>query len=178
MSVARADEVQGHRLPKIPRLEGMQLHSLLMDEPPCLEINSNTMGVNAIRNMLEVHDRAVAICQGAHLANLKAYAQKLISFLTQRTDSDSGLRNANIMEAQQGDQKNWGVISDLMSDRGWSMDDSLHELTHIRHDLPGWLQLRPRLPKASAPSSAAAPRQESGKSKGKGWIWGCKSIVQ
>eukprot|EP00435_Cladocopium_sp_Y103_P004327 s1988_g1.t1 len=54
MSVARADEVQGQRLPKMPKLGGMQLHSLLMDEPPCLEINSNTMGVNAIRNMLEV----------------------------------------------------------------------------------------------------------------------------
>eukprot|EP00435_Cladocopium_sp_Y103_P046824 s1882_g13.t1 len=168
MSIARADEVQGQRLPKIPKLEGMQLHSLLIDEPPCLEINSNTMGVNAIRNMLEVHDRAVAICQGAHLANLKAYTQKFISFLTQRTDSDSGLRNANIMEAQQGDQKIWGVISDLMSDRGWSMDDSLHELTHIRHDLPGWLQLRPRLPKAPAASSSSTPRQEQGKSKGKG----------
>eukprot|EP00435_Cladocopium_sp_Y103_P044479 s2619_g12.t1 len=134
MSVARADEVQGRRLPKLPKLEGMQLHSLLMDEPPCLEINSNTMGVNAIRNMMEVHDRAVAICQGAHLANLKAYTQKFISFLTQRTDSDSGLRSANILEAQQGDQKIWGVISD----RGWTMDDSLHELTHIRHDLPGY----------------------------------------
>ena len=57
MSVARLDEVQGQRLPKMPKLEGMQLHCLLLDEPPCLEINSNTMGVNAIRNMLEVHDR-------------------------------------------------------------------------------------------------------------------------
>eukprot|EP00435_Cladocopium_sp_Y103_P029288 s1740_g7.t1 len=168
MSVTRADEVQGQRLPKLPKLEGIQLHSLLMDEPPCLEINSSTMGVNAIRNMMEVHDRAIAICQGAHLANLKAYTQKFISFLTQRTDSDSGLRNANVLEAQQGDQKIWSVISDLMSDRGWTMDDSLHELTHIRHDLPGWLQLRPRIPKSSASSSSAAPRPESGKAKGKG----------
>ena len=50
MSMARSDEVQGQRLPKMPKLEGMQLHSLLMDEPPCLEINNNTMGVNATRN--------------------------------------------------------------------------------------------------------------------------------
>ena len=27
------------------------------------------------------------------------------------------------------------------------MDDSLHEMTHVRHDLPGLLQLRPRPPK-------------------------------
>ena len=43
-----------------------------------------------------------------------------------------------------------GVISDLMSDRGWTMDDSLHEMTHIRHDLPSWLQLRPRVQKSPA----------------------------
>ena len=35
-----------------------------------------------------------------------------------------------------------------MQERGWSMDDSLHEMTHVRHDLPGRLQLRPRPPKA------------------------------
>ena len=169
MSVARAEEVQGQRLPKVPKLEGMQLHSLSLDEPPSLEINSSTMWVNAIRNMLEVHDRAIAICQGAHLANLKAYTQKFISFLTQRTDGDSGLRNANILEAQQGDQKIWGVISDLMSDRGWSLDDSLHEMTHIRHDLPSWLQLRPRAQKVQPGSSSTPPRTRSdlGKSKGK-----------
>ena len=167
MSSARAEEVQGQRLPKVPKLEGMQLHSLLIDEPPTLEINSSTMGVNAIRNMLEVHDRAVAICQGAHLANLKAYTQKFISFLSQRIESDSGLRNANILEAQQGDQKIWGVIADLMADRGWSLDDSLHEMTHIRHDLPSWLQLCPRMQKSTSTSSSTPPRAEFGKAKGK-----------
>ena len=36
-----------------------------------------------------------------------------------------------------------------MQERGWSMDDDrLHEMTHVRHDLPGLLQLRPRPPKA------------------------------
>ena len=167
MSVARAEEVQGQRLPKVPKLEGMQLHSLLLDEPPSSEINSSTMGVNAIRNMLEVHDRAVAICHGAHLANLKAYAQKFISFLTQRTDGDSGLRNANILEAQQFDQKIWGVIADLMADRGWSLDDSLHEMTHIRHNLPSWLQFRPRVQKTLSAGSATPQRTDLGKSKGK-----------
>lgn len=102
------------------------------------------------------------------MANLKAYTQKFISFLTKRSDGDSGLRNANILEAQQGDQKVWGVISDLMSDRGWTMDDCLHEMTHIRHDLPSWLQLRPRAHKSSASSSIPSNRQDLGKSKGKG----------
>ena len=42
------------------------------------------------------------------------------------------------------------------------MDDSLHEMTHVRHDLPGLLQLRPRPPKA------IPWQQDSGISLGKG----------
>lgn len=168
MSLAKSDEVQGQRLPKLPKLEGMTLHSLLMDEPPTIEINSSTMGVNAIRNMMEVHDRAIALCQGAHLANLKGYTQKFLSFLTQKTDPDAGLRNANITEAQHADQKVWGVIADLMSERGWNMDDALHELTHIRHDLPSWLQLRPRAIRQQTGNPPPVNRPDLGKGKGKG----------
>ena len=94
--------------------------------------------------MLKVHDRAIAICQGAHLANLKAYTHKFVSFLTQKVDAETGLRNANVVEAQAADRQIWAVISELLQERGWNLDDSLHEMTHIRHDLPGLLQLRPR----------------------------------
>ena len=114
--------------PKCPSWRTPQF-AHVMDEPPGLEINSSTMGVNAIRNMLEVHDCAVAICQGAHLANLKAYTQKFTSCLTQIADSESRLRYANILEAQHDDQKIWGVIAVFMANRGWTINDSLHELT-------------------------------------------------
>ena len=161
--------IQSGRAQKIPKLEGLSLHSLLLDEPPALEINSSNMGVNAIRNLLEIHDRAIAICQGAHLANLKAYSHKFLSFLTQKVDAETNLRNPNVIEAQHADQKIWGVISDLISERGCSLDDALHEVTHIRHDLPGLLQLRPRVPKPtplSNPSPYLRPDPQKGKGKG------------
>lgn len=75
LSQTKSEEITGGRAQKMPKIDNMSLHNLLLDDPPSLEVNNNSMGVNSIRNMLEVHDRAIALCQGAHLANLKAYTK-------------------------------------------------------------------------------------------------------
>ena len=63
MSVTRAEEVISQRASKIPRVEHASLSSLLLDDPPALEISNSGMGINAIRNMLEVRNVAIALCQ-------------------------------------------------------------------------------------------------------------------
>ena len=165
LTVAKADELAHQRQAKMPKLELASLRTLLVDDPPSLEISNGSMGINSVRNLLAVHDVAVAMCGGAHLANLKAYSHKFVSFLTQRTDPETMLRCASITESQAADRQIWNTLSDLMQERGWSMDDSLHEMTHVRHDLPGLLQLRPRPPKAIPwqPEPGLSP----GKGKGK-----------
>ena len=147
LTASKADELSQQRQAKLPKLEVASLHNLLVDEPPSIDISNGSMGINSVRNLLAVHDVAIAMCGGAHLANLKAYSHKFVSFLTQRIDADSMLRCASITESQAADRQIWGTLSELMTERGWSMDDSLHEMTHVRHDLPGLLQLRPRPPK-------------------------------
>ena len=171
MSVSKAEDLSSQRGSKVPRLESLGLHSLLIDEPPALEISNTGMGLNAMRNMFDVHNVAVALCGGAHLSNLKGYTQKFFTFLTQKVDPDSGLRTATILECQAADRQIWQQISDLMLDRNWSMDDALYEFANIRHDLPSLLQLRPKPPKPMAWSSAKGERpleQKGGKGKGKG----------
>ena len=155
---------------KMPKLELASLHTLLVDDPPSMDISNGNMGINGVRNLLAVHDVAVAMCGGAHLANLKAYySHKFVGFLTQRVDPETMLRCASITESQAADHQNWNTLSDLMTDRGWSMDDSLHEMTHVRHDLPGLLQLRPRPPKAIPWQPPPGVFSEKGKGKfGKG----------
>ncbi|CAL1162910.1 unnamed protein product [Cladocopium goreaui] len=148
LTMAKSEEVASQRQSKIPKLEVASLHHLLVDEPPAIDISNTGFGVNAVRNLLAVHDMAVAMCGGAHLANLKAYSAKFLSFLTQKVDPDSMLRCASITEAQAADRQIWAAIADLMSERGWDMDNCLHEFTHIRHDLPG--------PSVSAASISAA----------------------
>ena len=167
ISLTRSEEISSNRAQKMPKIDHLGLHSLLFDDPPSLDVSNNAMGVNSIRNMLEVHDRAIALCQGAHLANLKAYTHKFIGFLTAKYDGD--LRNPSVLEAQHADQKVWTVIAELM-ERGCNMDDCLHEMTNLRHDLPSLLQPRPRVFKPlPAPSSqTASPRGDGPKGKGQG----------
>ncbi len=81
LTVAKADELGHQRQAKMPKLELASLHSLLVDDPPSLEISNGSMGINSVRNLLAVHDVAIAMCGGAHLANLKAYSHKFLGFL-------------------------------------------------------------------------------------------------
>ena len=85
------------------------------------------------------------------------------------------LRCASITESQAADRQIWNTLSDLMAERGWSMDDSLHEMTHVVHDLPGLLQLRPRPPKATPTPWQPPPGVFSEKGKGKFGKGGTKS---
>jgi hypothetical protein len=167
ISLTKSEEISGNRAQKMPKLDNLGLHALLFDDPPSLDVSNNSMGVNSIRNMLEVHDRAIALCQGAHLANLKAYTHKFLGFLTAKYDGD--LRNPSVLEAQSADQKVWTVIAELM-EKGWAMDDCLHEMTNLRHDLPGLLQPRPRALRSLPPPSSqtSSPRMEGPKGKGQG----------
>jgi len=118
LTLAKAEEVTAQRQSKMPKLEVATLHHLLVDEPPCIDISNSGFGVNAVRNLLAVHDMAVAMCGGAHLANLKAYSAKFLGYLTQRVDPETMLRCASITEAQAADRQIWASVADLMSARG------------------------------------------------------------
>ena len=62
LTVCKADELAHQRQAKMPKLELASLHTLLIDDPPSLEINNGNMGINSVRNLLAVHDVAVAVC--------------------------------------------------------------------------------------------------------------------
>ena len=104
MTQSRMEDMVIYQRPKIPKVEGLQLHQLLWDEPPSLEVNNQGMGVNAIRNMLEVHNTAMSLVGACHLQRLRSYTLKFMGFLTQRLDADSGLRPPNVLEAQAADK--------------------------------------------------------------------------
>ena len=166
MTASKADEITTGRSSKLPRIEGLGLHNLLIDNPPELDVNNGSMGLNMVRNMLEVHDRAIALCQGFHLQNLKAYTHKFLGYLTMKYDQD--LRPPTVLEAQSADKQIWSAVAELM-EKGWSMDDSIHELTVIRNDLPSLLQARPKplkQPAAHAASTQSRPEHSKGKTKG------------
>lgn len=185
LSQSKSDEVSSGRGSKQPRIEGLSLHQLIYDEPPAIEINSQSMGVNAVRSMFDLFNVAVALAEGAHMAHLKAYSLKFLGFITQRYDQDTGLRTPNIMEAQAADKHLWAIIGELVMDKGWSLDQALHEMTYIRSDMAMLLQARPRMLRpqnpptkgsgkssstwsSTPPSTSNSSGGKKGKSKGKG----------
>ena len=43
------------------------------------------------------------------------------------------------------------TIAELVNEKGWTLDQALHEVVHMRSDLATLLQARPRAPKAILP---------------------------
>ena len=143
------------------RVEGIQLHSILMDDPPAMEISSGGLGLHALRQMFETFAFAMAMAEVCHLSSLKSYYLKFLSLMTQKFDADTGLRGSTILEAQAADKALITTAIDLVMERSWTWDDALYEVTHIRADLTSLLQPRPKLPKPAVPT-----RQDFSSGKG------------
>ena len=62
ISMARAEELKSGRSAKLPKLEGLALHELLLDNPESIEISNTGMGVNSIRSMVELHNFGILLC--------------------------------------------------------------------------------------------------------------------
>ena len=174
LSMAKSEDITSGRSAKVPRIESLGLHNILVDEPPAVEVSNSSMGINAVRTMFDLHNAALALVESAHLAVLRAYSIKFLSHLTQRLDQETGLRNPTILEAQSADKLIWGAISELVAEKGWSLDQAVHELTHVRSDLATLLQARPRLPRPAPPNLTLKgggkfqPEIKGGGKKGKG----------
>ena len=164
LSMAKSEDITSGRSAKVPRIESLGLHNILVDEPPAVEVSNSSMGINAVRTVFDLHNAALALVESAHLAVLRAYSIKFLSHLTQKLDQETGLRNPTILEAQSADKLIWATISELVSEKGWSLDQAVHELTHVRSDLATLLQARPRLPRPAPPN----PTLKGGEIKGGG----------
>eukprot|EP00435_Cladocopium_sp_Y103_P050389 s2071_g15.t1 len=161
MSAAKCDEIVASKPSRTAKAEGLNLHSILMDEPPALEISNGSMGLHALRQLFEIFSFAMSMAELGHLSSWKAYYLKFLTLMTQRFDADTGLRGPTMLEAQSADKTLMTIAVDLVVERSWNWDDALYEITHIRAEMSSLLQPRPRLPKASAP-----PRYESTGGKG------------
>ena len=157
LTAAKCDELLAAKPQKVARAEGLQLHTILMDEPPAMEIANGAIGMNALRQMFETHSFAMAMAEVAHLSSWKGYYLKFLSLMTHRYDPDTGLRGPTILEAQAADKALMNTAIDLVTERAWSWDDALYEITHIRADITSLLQPRPKLPKAAVASRSEAP---------------------
>ena len=162
ISQSKAEELSAAKPNRMAKSEGLQLHALLVDTPPELNIENGSMGMHALRQTFETFSYAMAMVELAHLATLKNYYLRFINLMTTKMDAETGLRNPTILEAQSADKTLMTIACDLVMEKGWTFDDALHEVTFIRAEINTLLQARPRLPKQTY------QRLESGSSKGSG----------
>ena len=162
LSQAKADELSAAKPSRMAKAEGLHLHALLVDSPPELSIENGSMGMHALRQTFETFSYAMAMVELAHLATMKHYYLRFINLMTTKMDSETGLRNPTILEAQSADKSLMTIACDLVMEKGWSFDDAIHEVTFIRAEINTLLQPRPRLPKQTY------QRLESNSSKGTG----------
>lgn len=167
MSQQRMEDLQMARPHKIAKTENSSLHQLLLEDPPQIEVSNQNMGLNGIRTMFDLVNTAYALVQGAHLGRLRAYSVKFVGLISSRLEADTGLRHVTPLEAQAADRHLWNIIHDLTSDRNWSLNDSLHEVTTMRSEMMGLLQPRPR-PALRSFASDSSPAIAKGKGRGKG----------
>ena len=147
ISQAKSDELTGNKSSRLAKVEGVQLHSLLIDSPPEIQIENGAMGMHAMRQTFETYSYAMAMLELAHLATMKQYYLRFMNLMTTRMDSETGLRNPTILEAQSADKALMGIACELVMEQGWNFDDAIHEITFIRAEINTLLQPRPRLPK-------------------------------
>ena len=168
LSQSKMEDIQMQRPQKTAKLDVGSLHGLLLDDPPSLEVSNHSMGLHGIRTMFDLVNAAYALVNGAHLARLRAYSTRFLQLTSSRLDPESGLRHVNVLEAQAADRQLWNIMFDLAVDKDWSLNDSLHEVTHLRSDMLGLLQPRPKMPKiSSGPQQILSYEPSKGKGKGK-----------
>ena len=68
------------------KAEGLNLHALLVDSPPELQIENGSMGMHALRQTCETFSYAMAMVGLAHLATMKHYYLRFINLMTTKME--------------------------------------------------------------------------------------------
>ena len=122
------------------------------------------MDINSVRFPRAWLNRISTVLRNAYAYALCNMCQmpKLAEFTFPHLNSESGLRHVMAIEFIAADKKIWRAIPQLHA-KGWTREESIHEMTVVRSDISSLLKPRPNVPKP-----LPQPRENKGKCKGKG----------
>ena len=122
------------------------------------------MDINSVRFSRAWLNRISTVLHNAYAYALCNMCQmpKLAEFTFPHLNSESGLRHVMAIEFIAADKKIWRAIPQLHA-KGWTREESIHEMTVVRSDISSLLKPRPNVPKP-----LPQPRENKGKGKGKG----------
>ena len=101
------------------------------DEVPSRDISDSGVSQMFLAHLLDLLAFAFCMLEVGHLSSFRAYNKLFIKLAFQKPPAESGLRCPNVTEMQSADKEAWKSICDL-TNKGWSMDDALHEIVQVR----------------------------------------------
>ncbi|CAE7294548.1 unnamed protein product, partial [Symbiodinium necroappetens] len=143
-----------------------ELSDLLLDDAPTREIHDGPASYAFISQMLSLASTSIALCQGAHLGALKMYNKKFLQLCFTKYEPASNLRGPTSLEAQAADKRAWEILSDLVNQRAWKLDDALHEVSEVRSDLASLLAPRPHVSKRLLEGQEQWRYRQTGRGRG------------
>ena len=168
LSAKQYQEIHEAKSHKPLRSEMQILTHAIVDDTPELSLDHRSLSPGWFLRCQTVFRNALALCNAAHLANLKLFDARVAEFAL--AQPGSGLRGVSTQEVLAADRKLWQAITDLLAKK-WTLDDALYEMTNIRNDISSLLQPRPASSiTRPAPDSRPAKRpryEEPSRSKGK-----------
>ena len=162
LSEEKQEEISASRPKKIARLD-----DFLFDDIPSREIADSGVSQMFLAHLLDLIAFAFCLLEVAHLSSFRAYSKLFIKLAFQRPSAESGLRSPNVAEMQAADKEAWKSICELVN-KGWSIDDALHEIVQVRCILQSLLQPRVMVHKPKRPSLGNTPGGFPDRPGGKG----------
>ena len=111
MSQKQYQDIIEARTTRTLRTEAQLVSAALFDETPELSIDRAHLSPAWLARTQQIFRNAIALCNGAHLATLKAFNKKILDLCTQQLPADTGLRTVNTHELLQADRKIWNEVS-------------------------------------------------------------------
>ncbi|CAE7307255.1 unnamed protein product [Symbiodinium sp. CCMP2592] len=129
-----------------PRTDSQMLQSLLgpVSDELVVDVPQHLPLESVIRRYPDRMSYALAVLDACHLLTLKKLSEKFVSLAT-ATPIDRSLRGPTLAEAMDADRVLWSAICSLQKEYGWSLQDCVSELTHVRSDLHNALAPRPKV---------------------------------
>ncbi|CAE7286514.1 unnamed protein product [Symbiodinium sp. CCMP2592] len=129
-----------------PRTDLQMLQSLLgpVSDELVVDVPQHLPLESVIRRYLDRVSYALAVLDACHLLTLKKLSEKFVSLAT-AIPIDRSLRGPTLAEAMDADRVLWSAICSLQKEYGWSLQDCVSELTHVRSDLHNALAPRPKM---------------------------------
>ena len=92
------------------RSELQLLSQALFDDTPEVSVERHSLAAGWLTRTQTVFRNALALCQAAHLSNLKAFDKKIADLCLTQPDPNLGLRTVNTQELLSADRNLWAAI--------------------------------------------------------------------